>query len=266
MKTRLISAFVALMIFIPIIILGGNIYTLAVYVLSIIGLKELLDIKESKKKLPDFIKFISYILLTLIIFGNLSNDNFIYSIDIRIVCGLLISFLLPTVLYHDKSRYSVNDALFLIGSLFFLGISFSLLILIRNISINHFIYIILISTMTDTFAYVTGLLIGKNKLLEEISPKKTWEGMIGGTILGTFVSTVFFSTIIDSNLSIIIITMMSMFLSIIGQFGDLVFSAIKRYFGRKDFSNIMPGHGGILDRLDSIIFIALAFMFFLTII
>ena len=163
MKTRLISAFVALMIFIPIIILGGNIYTLAVYVLSIIGLKELLDIKESKKKLPDFIKFISYILLTLIIFGNLSNDNFIYSIDIRIVCGLLISFLLPTVLYHDKSRYSVNDALFLIGSLFFLGISFSLLILIRNISINHFIYIILISTMTDTFAYVTGLLIGKNK-------------------------------------------------------------------------------------------------------
>ena len=59
---------------------------------------------------------------------------------------------------------------------------------------------------------------------------------------------------------------MTLFLSIIAQFGDLVFSAIKRYFGKKDFSNIMPGHGGILDRLDSIIFVALGFMFFISLI
>lgn len=266
MKTRLISAFIALLIFVPIIIMGGVVYTLAVYTLSIIALKEFLDVKETKKSLPNFIKFISYVLITLIIFGNLSNDNFTYAIDYRIVSSLFMSFLIPTVLYHDRSKYSVNDALFLIGTVFFLGMSFSLLILVRNMSINYFLYMILISTFTDTFAYITGLLIGRNKLLEDISPKKTWEGMVGGTILGTFIGTVFFSTVIGSELGLPAIILMTLFLSIIGQFGDLVFSAIKRYFGKKDFSNIMPGHGGILDRLDSIIFIALAFMLFLTII
>ena len=69
-----------------------------------------------------------------------------------------------------------------------------------------------------------------------------------------------------NNLPIYVIILMTMFLSILGQFGDLFFSAIKRYYGKKDFSNIMPGHGGILDRLDSIIFVILGFMFFITII
>ena len=110
------------------------------------------------------------------------------------------------------------------------------------------------------------MLIGKHKLLEEISPKKTWEGTIGGTIIGTFVSTVFYVTVINPNINLGIIILVSLFLSIIGQFGDLVFSAIKRYYGKKDFSNIMPGHGGVLDRLDSLIFVLLGFTFFITII
>ena len=67
-------------------------------------------------------------------------------------------------------------------------------------------------------------------------------------------------------LALIIVILMSLFLSILGQYGDLVFSAIKRYYGKKDFSNIMPGHGGILDRFDSIIFVILGFMFFITLI
>ena len=111
-----------------------------------------------------------------------------------------------------------------------------------------------------------GRLIGRRKLLEEISPNKTWEGMLSGTLLGTLLASVFYITVLNSQANIALIIFVTLFLSIIGQFGDLVFSAIKRYFGIKDFSNIMPGHGGILDRLDSIIFVMLGFIFFISIV
>ena len=90
--------------------------------------------------------------------------------------------------------------------------------------------------------------------------------MVGGTVFGVFIATVYYHVVIDSLLPIYIVILMTLFLSILGQLGDLVFSAIKRYFGKKDFSNIMPGHGGVLDRLDSIIFVMLGFMFFISII
>ena len=215
--------------------------------------------------MPFFIEFISYISLGLIIFFNSSN-NYLLSVDYRMVAGLFLTFLIPTVLYHDRSLYSINDAFYLIGGVFFLGFSFSLFTLLRNEGMEILLYLLLISIFTDTFAYFVGMLIGKNKLLEDISPKKTIEGMIGGTVLSVIIASNFYYTVIDSSLPLYIIIFMTTFLSIIGQFGDLVFSAIKRYYGKKDFSNIMPGHGGILDRLDSIIFVALGFMFFISLI
>lgn len=265
MKTRVISAAIALLIFIPIFISGGIAFNLTVFILAVLGLKEFLDIKKSKKEIPAFIEFISYIALSLIIFFNSSN-NYLLSVDYRLIAGVFLTFLIPTVLYHDRKLYSVNDAFYLIGGVFFLGISFSLFVLLRNEGIALLLYLLLISIFTDTFAYFTGLLIGKNKLLSDISPKKTIEGMIGGTILGVFIASTFYLTVIDSSLPLYIVIFMTTFLSIIGQFGDLVFSAIKRYFDKKDFSNIMPGHGGILDRLDSIIFVTLGFMFFISLI
>lgn len=265
MKTRIISAIVALLIFIPIFIKGGMLFDVAVFVLAVLGLKEFLEVKKSKKEMPFFIEFISYISLGLIIFFNSSN-NYLLSVDYRMVAGLFLTFLIPTVLYHDRSLYSINDAFYLIGGVFFLGVSFSLFTLLRNEGMEILLYLLLISIFTDTFAYFVGMLIGKNKLLEDISPKKTIEGMIGGTVLSVIIASNFYYTVIDSSLPLYIIIFMTTFLSIIGQFGDLVFSAIKRYYGKKDFSNIMPGHGGILDRLDSIIFVALGFMFFISLI
>lgn len=266
MKQRTISAIVALIIVIPIIIIGGDIFNLAVYIIALLGLKELLDIKESKKEIPLFIKLISITFFTVIILSNFDSPILTLSMDYRIISGMFLAFLTPTVLYHDRDKYSINDAFYLIGGIFFLAISMVLLINIRQSSLSVLIYLILITTITDTFAYITGMLIGKHKLLESISPKKTWEGTIGGTIFGTFVSTVFYVTVINPDMNLIKIIAITLFLSIIGQFGDLVFSAIKRYFNKKDFSNIMPGHGGILDRLDSTIFVLLGFMFFITII
>lgn len=262
MKTRIISAIVALAILVPIFLHGGMIFNITIYILGILALKEFLGVKNSKKEIPNFIKFISYITLTLIMLLN-TNEQDVFMVDYRLVAGLFIMFLIPTVLYHDRSKFSVNDAFYLIGGIFFIAIAMSLFILIRNTSLNILIYLFIISIMTDTFAYFTGILIGKHKLLEVISPKKTWEGMIGGTIFGTFIGTMFYIVVINPEVSLSLIIGTTLFLSIIGQFGDLVFSAIKRYFKTKDFSNIMPGHGGVLDRFDSIIFIMLGFMFFI---
>ena len=124
----------------------------------------------------------------------------------------------------------------------------------------------IITIITDSYALFVGSLIGKNKLLKEVSPNKTWEGMLSGTLFGTLLASVFYITVVNNHANIALIVALTLFLSIIGQFGDLVFSAIKRYFGIKDFSNIMPGHGGILDRLDSIIFVMLGFIFFISIV
>ena len=113
---------------------------------------------------------------------------------------------------------------------------------------------------TEEFALISGMLVGEHKLCPEISPKKTIEGLIGGVFMGTFVSTAFYYTVISSNISLVVLIFVSALLCLIGQLGDLVFSSIKRYYNVKDFSNIIPGHGGILDRFDSLIFVTLAFI------
>lgn len=262
MKIRTISAALVLAVFIPVLITGGQIFDIFVYLISILGLKEFMDIKSKKKDMPSFIKFISYIIMTLIILFNVQSNENVFLIDFRILSALFLTLLTPTVLYHERTKYSVNDAFYLIGGILFLGISMSLLIIVRNISLELIIYLFLITIITDTYAYITGCLIGKNKMLESISPKKTWEGLLGGTIFGVLISSVYYHHVINSQLSIGVLILITLFLSLIGQFGDLVFSAIKRYFDKKDFSNIMPGHGGVLDRLDSMIFVILGFMFF----
>ncbi len=266
MKTRIISAIIALAIIIPLILNGGAIFNLGVYVISILALKEFLDIKSTKKQIPIFIQLIAYIFITILIAFNSKDLSNVFTLDYRILAALFMAFLIPTVFYHERSKYSINDAFYLIGGLLFLGISMSLLILVRSLDLNLLIFLLLIPMVTDIFAYITGMLIGKNKLLEEISPKKTVEGMVGGTIMGVFISAIFYHTVIDPTFSKVELVAICTFLSLLGQYGDLVFSAIKRYFGKKDFSNLIPGHGGILDRLDSIIFVLLGFMYFITII
>lgn len=260
MIKRIISAIVMLIIIVPIIIVGGLPFEIAVYLVSLLALKEFLDIKETKKTLPNFVKIVCYAINLLILFNtSLSENNFL--IDFRIITGLFLVFLIPTILYHNKEIYSINDAFYLIGGILFLSISFSSIMILRNTNLSVFIYLILITILTDSYALFGGKLIGKHQMIKEVSPNKTWEGTLVGTAFSVFASTIFYKNIIDTNLEIIQIVFLSLFLSLIGQFGDLFFSSIKRYFNKKDFSNLIPGHGGILDRLDSIIFVALGFMF-----
>ena len=178
---------------------------------------------------------------------------------LSIMALIIFLFLTPIVFINDNEKYNINDALFLIGSILFIGLSFNLVIITRNFDINYILYLLLITTITDTFALLTGMLVGNHKLTD-ISPKKTIEGSIGGTLMGTIVATAFYFTVINSSCSLVLLILVTCGLSVVGQIGDLVFSAIKRYYDVKDFSNLIPGHGGILDRFDSLIFVILAFI------
>jgi len=118
---------------------------------------------------------------------------------------------------------------------------------------------ILTPMVTDIFAYVSGMLIGKHKVTK-ISPNKSWEGYIIGTIMGTFIMSVFYTVFIGYQSNLLIVISIILLMSIMGQIGDLFFSAVKRGHNVKDFSNFIPGHGGIIDRIDSLIFTALIFV------
>lgn len=271
MKQRIISAVVLLAIFVPIVIIGRLPYTILMMVLSWMGLYEILNARKKKKDFPLIMKFISYLLLTLFVITNynantISNySDLQFYFDYRIMAVAIFAYIMPIVFVNDNKKYNLNDSLFLIGSTFFIGLSFNLLIAIRNISLEYIIYIFLIAIITDTFALLTGRRIGKNKLAPKISPNKTIEGSIGGSIMGTFVASIYFMEVVSPGVNVFAAVAMTLILSIFGQIGDLVFSAIKRYYDTKDFSNLIPGHGGILDRLDSIIFIVLAFLMFLSV-
>ena len=146
----------------------------------------------------------------------------------------------------------------MLGAIYLIGFLFNLIIVINNINVYLLVYLLSVPIFTDTFAYLIGCLIGSHKMAPKISPKKSWEGAIAGLIGGTAISTIIYSNLVDEfSLKVV---MISIILSIVGQIGDLVFSKIKRENDIKDFSNIMPGHGGVLDRLDSISFVIFVYV------
>ncbi|MEG1457635.1 MAG: phosphatidate cytidylyltransferase, partial [Bacilli bacterium] len=169
---------------------------------------------------------------------------------------------------YQKRDFPFNDIGFTILGILYVGFPFYCFTRLGYIggSFNHFLplgFMILLWT-SDTGAYLAGRSLGKHKLFERISPNKTWEGFIGGVLFSTFICTCFYVTAFDYSSNIIVLIAVVSALSIISQLGDLVCSCIKRYYKVKDFSNIMPGHGGIIDRLDSILFVMLAFSFLMS--
>lgn len=268
MKQRIISAIVLILIFVPLLIIGKEPFMLLMILLSLLSLYELLKVREKRKKFPVIMKYIAYLLVMFFTFYNYNEVELSFYVDYRIVSLMLFTYIIPMVFINDNKKYNINDALFLIGSTVFIGLSFRLLLLIRNISLHYIIYMFGIATLTDTFALLVGRKIGKNKLAPLISPNKTIEGSVGGSLVATIVCSTYFYEVInysmglDINLGVVVI--ITLILSILGQIGDLIFSSIKRYYDIKDFSNLIPGHGGILDRLDSIIFVVLGFTLFIS--
>jgi len=255
------------MIFIavPILFQGGIPFKLFAILLGEISLYELLSVRETEKKFPLIVKILSFIVLAIIIyFSNINTIN--YYVDYKYLILLFGITFLPVIFLNNNFKYSISDAFYLMGSVIFLGTTFNLITITRNVDLSHFIYLLLITIFTDTFALLCGKFMGKHKLCEKISPNKTIEGAVGGSILGTIIATTFYIFAINSSANILILIVTTLLLSIIGQIGDLFFSSIKRTYNVKDFSNLIPGHGGILDRFDSFIFVVMLYTLFINII
>ena len=135
----------------------------------------------------------------------------------------------------------------------YIGVGSQAAIIIRQEDLAIFVFILLVIVSTDIGAYFVGSKIGKRKLAPLLSPNKSVEGSIGGIVLALLTTSIYLN-FITLPYSYIIMLLIAIILSITGQFGDLLESAFKRHFGVKDSGTILPGHGGILDRFDSILF------------
>lgn len=257
MKKRVISAIIMALVIIPILYFGGISFNILIILLSFISLKELLNARR-KTKYPSIMIFIAYVCMTLLILSNVGEYSILFGLSYKTLSLVFILLLAPTI-FLTKYNYTINDAFYLSSITIFLGVIFNLFITLYNDSILHFIYVIIIAITTDIFALLGGKLIGKHKL-SKISPNKTKEGCIVGTLLCIVISTTYYVTFI-TNEYLVKTIIISLILSIVGIIGDLFFSLIKRENNIKDFSNIIPGHGGVLDRLDSIIFVLIAYVF-----
>ena len=251
MKKRVISAIVALIIFIPLVILGGIYFKIAVCILSVLGMKEFLGLPHKNKR-PLYVDIIFYALVILLTYVNSSREIYYFL--------AIIIPMLAVIYCNDNNKYNADEAFKLIAMCILIGTVFNKFVLIRNDSIFKFIYLFSITIFTDTFAHLGGTLIGKHKLAPKISPNKTWEGAIIGGVFGTLCACTFYYVTISHEVNLLGLIVVTIFLSCLGQFGDLFFSAVKRNHNIKDFSNIMPGHGGVLDRLDSIIFVVIGYI------
>ena len=267
MKTRVISAIVAIAIVVPLFILGGIPWAIGVAVVAALAYSEIVNLKGSHHPIPNEIKVLGFIGLEVITLSRFKVDFTEIGIPYAAIAALFLALLIPAI-FDKKDKYNTSDALYLASSITLLGLFFGLLILIENTNKWILLYLLLIATVTDSFAMIIGSLIGKHKLIPAVSPKKSVEGSIGGSLVGTIIACIYYFNVIvkePSTGSIVLIVVITLLLTILGQLGDLFFSKIKRENNIKDFSNIMPGHGGILDRLDSLTFIVLGYTVFVTI-
>ncbi|MCM3765733.1 MULTISPECIES: phosphatidate cytidylyltransferase [Bacillaceae] len=252
MKQRIITGVIAAALFLPIVFYGGLPFVLLTYVMATVGLYELLRMKGLNIFSPN--GFLSLVLLWVILFPKQYDEiiaDFYYS---KTELGIAFILLLLTYSVITKNRFTFEDAAFSTLSAIYVGIGFYFLMEARTAGIVYIFYSLFIIWATDSGAYFIGKAMGKKKLWPEISPNKTVEGSLGGVVCAVIVA-VFFGLFSEFNASLITIMGITVVLSIFGQIGDLVQSAYKRHFGVKDSGNILPGHGGILDRFDSLLFV-----------
>ncbi|MFB1049540.1 phosphatidate cytidylyltransferase [Paraliobacillus sp. JSM ZJ581] len=251
MKQRIITAIIAILLFFPFVFIGGIPFYIVMFLIGSIGLIELLNMRKmTNYPIP---VFFTVILLWILL---LPNNNQIFSgIDTNkseLTLFIVLILLGYTVLV--KNKFTFEDASFLVLSAIYVGLGFYYFMETQALGLEYIFYGILVILATDTGAYFFGRAFGKHKLWPEISPNKTIEGAIGGIILACLVAIIFqfFAPVHSSLLIVIIVTILA---SVCGQIGDLVESAFKRYYNVKDSGNLLPGHGGILDRFDSWLFV-----------
>jgi phosphatidate cytidylyltransferase len=257
MKQRVTSAILIIAVALPILIYGSFPFIILGLAVTIVAAYEMIQMRETVNKTPLEIKAFAVIATVAVAFQSFNFQDFTFaSGGLSMEITMLFMFLLLCFVVLRKS-FTLADAGFYLIAILYVGGTLHSMLFLRSQGLNIFIFMILVAAITDSFAYFVGRRFGKHKLAPLISPKKTVEGSIGGTIVGVLTGVVF-GIITNLHTSIPMLLLMSLVVSIVGQLGDLVASSMKREYKIKDFGKIFPGHGGVLDRLDSHMFSSLA--------
>lgn len=251
MKERIITALVMAAIFIPVVYIGGWLLGCIIAILAIIGLSELFKMKGNN--IFSIEGVISVIALMGFIFSSELKEILPQDVNSDMWIHLAAIILLIQTVF-SKNNFSFDDAAVSILGIIYIGFGFKSLLETREIGLELLILVLITIWTTDICAYLFGRKIGKHKLAPNISPNKTIEGSVAGTVSAILVAGIYlyFVQIDGSNAWTLVLMAL---LSMAGQFGDLVESAFKRYYNTKDSGRIFPGHGGVLDRFDSMLFV-----------
>lgn len=256
MKVRVISAIVALPLIILPIYFGGWLMYCVIFVALLLGIYEFnhtFGIKDIELYLLPMVSTAIY--LMLLWFGK--DELLIVSMTFMILSGLFFF-----VKKYPKEK--MKEVMISAFSFFYITVTLSYIVMLRDIEIYGAYLVWLIFSIafgSDTFAYLVGKTFGKRKLAPLLSPNKTVAGAIGGVFGAAILTVVIGALVAGQGLKLELIhyigfAIMGMIGSGFGQLGDLAASAMKRITGAKDFGKVMPGHGGIVDRMDSVIFVA----------
>lgn len=252
-KVRLLSGVVLMILMLFFVITGGNVLLAATAFLSIVGMMEFMrmaKIHKSSLAIPGYVSVV--LLYVLLLTGN---------IDKLVPLGVL--YLLTVMVFYVTAfpKFRVEQILYLFFGFFYAGLMISYVYQVRMLSGGAFsVWLIFIAAWgSDVFAYCAGMLFGKHKAFPVLSPKKTWEGCIGG-ITGAAVVAVLYCLAMNhwfhQSFSMVQYAIVCGCGAVISQIGDLAASAMKRNNEIKDYGKLIPGHGGVLDRFDSVIFVA----------
>ncbi|MDN4523422.1 phosphatidate cytidylyltransferase [Fictibacillus fluitans] len=253
MKERIITGVIAALLFLGVTVYGHLPFTLVIIALAVIGLHELLKMKHIPLMSAEGVIALLLTLATVIpqdwkeqYLGSFTGSQ-------PIVLAMLL-ILVVTVI--TKNRFTFDDAGFVILSSLYVGYGFHYIYETRMLEqgLPILFFILFMIWGADSGAYFTGKSIGKTKLWPVISPNKTIEGAIGGIVTSIVVGLIcYFTDFVPFTLNQVLF--MALIAGIFGQIGDLAQSAFKRHYGVKDSGNLLPGHGGILDRTDSWLFV-----------
>lgn len=249
MRDRIISGAIIVGVFLAAFFLGPVAFKILIGVVAILAYKEIITLPKVKNKLN-----IPIIILGLISFMSLIyvvNDSYALYVGVsyQTLAFMLFSLIIPTIV---SKKYDTETSLFMFTLLLLIGLSLNSILMLDVANKYLLLYIVIVIAATDVFALLIGKYVGTHKL-SSISPKKTVEGSLGGIVCSSIIGTFYYLAVIG-NIGVLRIVFMSILISVFGQIGDLFFSKIKRENNLKDYSNLIKGHGGILDRIDSLIF------------
>ncbi len=258
LKQRILVGVIGGIFAIVVLCLNSAVISIVLGLISLIGLSEIYNttgILRRKNKLCLFSYL--YVLTAFLVLAFIKEaTGFFLAMFLFAYAVVLLIYM---VFNHETTDF--DD----LGSLFFqtayVAFLFAHILLVRRLQYGHFIIWIIFITawLSDTAAFAVGLKFGKNKLMPNISPKKTIEGALGGlagSVLFNLIFGIVCSVGFDLNVRYFNLILLALVAGVLSQFGDLVASAIKREHGVKDYSSLLPGHGGVLDRFDSVLFVA----------